>query len=408
MLSITLLTTLLLVDPAYDLLLKGGRLIDPKSGIASRQDLAIHNGKVAAIGPDLDVTKAKKVVDVTGLVVTPGLIDLHAHVYAGTGQRGAYCGDNSVYPDGFTFRAGCTTIVDAGSAGFANVDDFKDRVIDRSKTRVLAFLNIVGHGMCGAGEQDVSDMQPEPTAKAVLAHRDFVVGIKTAHFDAPEWTAVDRAIAAGELAHVPVMVDFGTFRKERPYEILVTQKLRPGDISTHCYAPSVPLLDARGRVREFEMKARQRGVLFDVGHGAGSFLFRQAVPAIQDGFLPDTISTDLHIASMNGGMQDLTSVLSKFLNMGMSLDAVVARATWNAARVLHHEELGNLAVGGIADVAVLRVVDGPCGFVDVYGARMRGDRRIECELTLKGGAVEWDKNGLTREDWAKLGNYGQQ
>ncbi len=390
---------------SYDLLLKGGRVIDGKNKISAVMDVAIADGKIAAVAADIPASKAGKVVDVSGLYVTPGLIDMHVHVYAGTGQRGVYNGDNSVYPDGFTFRAGVTTVADAGSSGWRNFPDFKDRVIDRAKTRVLAFLNIVGKGMSGAPEQDLNEMDAKAAGEQALRYKDTIVGIKTAHYAGPEWTPVERAVEAGTLANIPVMVDFGTFRPERPFQELVLKKLRPGDIYTHTYLSWVPMLDDQGRLLPYLLEARKRGIIFDVGHGGGSFLFRQAVPAMQQGFGPDSISTDLHIGSMNAGMKDMLNVMSKFLNMGMKLDEVIERSTWTPAREIKHEELGNLSIGSVADVAVLRVEEGNFGFVDTYGARMKGTRKLTCELTIRNGRVVYDLNGITREDWDKLGKY---
>ena len=390
---------------SYDLLLKGGHVIDGKNHISAVMDLAIKDGKIAAVAADIPATQALKTVDVSGLYVTPGLIDMHVHVYAGTGKRGAYCGDNSVYPDGFTFRSGVTTVADAGSSGWRNFPDFKDRVIDRSKTRVLAFLNIVGAGMAGAVEQDTNEMDAKSAAMMAEEYKDIIVGIKTAHYAGPEWIAVERAVEAGTLAHIPVMVDFGTFRPERPFQDLVLHKLRPGDIYTHTYLSWVPMLDQQGKILPYLFEARKRGIIFDVGHGGGSFLFRQAVPAMRQGFGPDSISTDLHISSMNAGMKDMLNVMSKFLNIGMPLDEVILRSTWTPAKEIHHEDLGNLTVGSVADVAVLRVEQGHFGFVDTYGARMQGTQKLECELTIRNGRVVWDLNGITREDWDKLGNY---
>jgi len=393
----------------YDLLIKGGHVIDGKNQLSAVRDVAIQDGKIAAVAANIDRAKAKKVVDATGLYVTPGLIDMHVHVYAGTGMRGAYSGDLSVYPDGFTLRSGVTTVADAGSSGWRNFPDFKDRVIDRSTTRVLAFLNIVGKGMGGGAiEQDLNDMDAQATADQALRYKGVVVGVKTAHYTGPEWTPVERAVAAGTTANIPVIVDFGTFRPERPFEDLVTKKLRPGDIYTHMYLGAVPMLDDAGKLRPYLLEARKRGVIFDVGHGGGSFLFRQAVPAVKQGFVPDSISTDLHIGSMNAGMKDMLNVMSKFLNIGMSLDEVILRSTWHPAREIKHEELGHLSVGAAADVAVLRVAKGSFGFVDVYGARMKGTQKLECELTLRDGQVVWDLNGITRTDWDKLGQYGPQ
>ena len=399
------LVNTMLAQSSYDLLLKGGHVIDGKNKISAVMDVAIANGKIAQIAADIPAAQAVKVVDVSGLYVVPGLIDMHVHVYAGTGQRGAYNGDNSVYPDGFTFRSGVTTVADAGSSGWRNFPDFKDRVIDRSKTRVLAFLNIVGKGMAGAVEQDLTEMDPKAAAEMAARYKDIIVGIKTAHYAGPEWTPVEHAVEAGTLANIPVMVDFGTFRPERPFQELVLKKLRPGDIYTHTYLGWVPILDDQGHLLPYLLEARRRGVIFDVGHGGGSFLYRQAIPAMRQGFGPDSISTDLHIGSMNAGMKDMLNVMSKFLNMGMPIDEVILRSTWTPAREIHHEELGNLSVGSVADVAVLRVQQGHFGFVDTYGARLQGAQKLECELTIRNGRVVWDLNGITREDWDKLGNY---
>src|SRR5215467_11972594 len=393
----------------YDLLIKGGHVIDGKNKISAVRDVAIKDHKIAAVEANIDPSKAHKTLNAAGLYVVPGLVDIHVHVYAGTGMRGAYSGDQSIYPDGFTLRSGVTTVVDAGSSGWRNFPDFKDRVIDRSKTRVFALLNIVGKGMGGGPiEQDVNDMDAEATAKRAMEYKDTVVGVKTAHYGGPEWIPVERAVQAGTQANIPVMVDFGTFRPERPYQDLVTKKLRPGDISTHMYLGAVPMLDSAGKVNAYLFEARKRGVIFDVGHGGGSFLFRQAAPAVKQGFVPDSISTDLHTGSMNGGMKDMLNVMSKFLNMGMSLDEVVLRSTWHPAREIKREEFGNLSVGAPADVAVLRLEKGNFGFVDTFGARMKGTQKLICELTVRDGMVVYDLNGITREDFNKLGQYTSQ
>jgi len=340
------------------------------------------------------------------MMVTPGLVDIHVHADAGTGRRGAYDGDNSVYPDGFTFRSCVTTVADAGSSGWRNFPDFKDRVIERSKTRVLAFLNIVGNGMGGgAVEQNVEDMDPKTTAAFAKRYPETIVGFKTAHFEGPQWTAVDRVVEAGKIAQLPVMIDFGTFRPERPYPELVSSRLRPGDISTHMYIDLIPMLDKNGKVLPYLFEAQKRGVIFDVGHGGGSFVFNQAVPAIQQGFWPNSISTDLHVASMNAGMKDMTNVMSKFLNMGIPLADVLLRSTWNPAKEIGHKELGTLSVGADADVAVLRVAEGNFGFVDSLGGRMEGHQEFVCELTLRSGLVVWDLNGLARNPWQNRTSY---
>jgi dihydroorotase len=405
-------TTLLLLGASlvcaqdYDLLLKGGHVIDPKNKTSAIRDVAVKDGKIAEVASGIATAKAAKTVDVSGLYVTPGLVDLHVHVYAGTGT--AYTGPSSVRPDDHSFRSGVTTVVDAGSSGWKNFDDFKSFIIDRSRTRVLALLNIVGAGMAGVPEQNLQDMDPAKAAETALKHKPIIVGFKTAHYSGPEWTPVENAVKAGEIAKMPIMVDFGQFRSERPFEELVTKKLRPGDMYTHMFLGRVPMLDDHGKVRAFMYEARKRGVLFDVGHGGGSFLFRQAVPTVKQGFVPDSISTDLHIGSMNGAMQTMLTTMSKFLNMGMSMDDVVLRSTWNPARQIQREELGHLSKGAIADIAVLRLHKGDYGFVDVNGARMKGTQKLEGELTTRDGRIVWDMNGRSRSDWATLGNYEAQ
>jgi dihydroorotase len=325
---------------------------------------------------------------------------MHTHVFAGSMNR-EYIGENCVRPDGFTFRSGVTTVVDAGSSGWRNFGEFRDQIINRSQTRVFAMLNIVGSGMGGRPdvEQNTRDMDPQRTADVAKRHNDVVVGIKVAHYAGPEWIAVDRGVEAGTLAHLPVMVDFATFRPERPFQDLVLKHLRPGDIYTHTYLRAVPMLDEQGRLLPYLFDARKRGIIFDVGHGGGSFSFTQAIPAMRQGFAPDSISTDLHVESMNAGMKDMLNVMSKFLNMGMSLDDVIARSTWNPAREIHHEELGHLSVGAPADIAVLRLVEGDFGFVDSARRRMRGTRKLIAEMTLREGKVVWDLNGMNSEDW---------
>jgi dihydroorotase len=386
----------------YDLLLRDGHVIDPANQIDSVMDVAVDHHHIVAVAAHIDPSLAVKTIDVSGLYVTPGLIDIHVHVYAGTGEAGSYAGDNSVYPDGFTFRAGVTTVADAGCSGWKNFEEFKAHIIDRSKTRVLAFLNIVGAGMRGPKfEQNLDEM--DPIAAAAMAHKypGVIVGIKTAHYFAPDWTAVEWAVEAGTLADIPVMVDFGSFLPERPYQELVTSKIRPGDISTHMYRDMVPILDAQGEVLPYLFEARKRGVIFDVGHGGGSFQFSQAVPAVQQGWVPDSISTDLHIGSMNSGMKDMLNLMSKFLNMGISLQDVIRDSTSNPAKEIKHPELGTLSVGSDADIAVLRLEHGHFGFVDSSGARLNGDRKLICEITVRDGQVVWDLNGLAGEDWTK-------
>ena len=388
-----------------DILLKGGHVIDPKNKIDSKMDVAIFENKIVQVAPDIPATNAKKVIDVKGLFVTPGLIDMHVHVFMGN-DLDAYIanGPTSVAPDGFTFRAGVTTVVDAGSSGWRNFRQLKEQTIDKAQTRVLALLNIVGTGMVGRfEEQDVTDMNAVMTAHMIKQlFPDIIVGIKAAHYWG-DFTQVDRAVEAGKLANVPVMVDFGEHDPPNSIEALFMKHLRPGDIFTHTYSygptKRETVVDENGKVKPFIAEAQKRGIIFDVGHGGGAFSWRQAVPAMQQGFKPDVISTDLHTQSMNGGMKDLANVLSKFINMGMSVQDVIARATWAPANVINKKELGNLSVGTEADIAVFNVRKGDFGFVDVRGTKLKGTQKLEAELTIRAGKIVWDLNGISAPAW---------
>ena len=390
--------------PEFDLLIRNGHVIDPKNGIDAVLDVAVAGGKIAAVAANLAPARARDVVDAHGFYVTPGLIDIHAHVFWGSESNAAYSnGYSAVQPDSHSFRSGQTTLVDAGGSGWRNFPQFKEQVIDRSKTRVLAFLNIVGSGMKGGPvEQNLSDMDSKLTAMRIRQYPGVIVGIKVAHYSGPEWDPVTRAVAAGRETNVPVMVDFGGHTPPLSLEDLLLTHLRPGDILTHMYAHvsgRMSIVDDEGKVRPYVWEARKRGVIFDAGHGGGSFVFGQAIPAMKQGFHPDVISTDLHIGSMNGGMKDILNTMSKFLNMGMPLQDVIKANTSRAAEVIRRPDLGHLSVGADADVAVLNVLHGTFGFVDVAGGKMPGDRKLECELTVKGGQVVWDLNGISRPLW---------
>jgi dihydroorotase len=388
----------------YDLLLKGGHVIDARNNLSAVRDVAIKDGTIRAVASDIAPSRAVKTVDVSGLYVTPGIIDLHAHVYRPTYGQGFRADNSAVYPDGFSFRNGVTTFVDPGGAGWRNFEDMKDKVIDRSQTRVLAFINIVGLGSAsGKYEQDLGDMEVKPTADMALKHKGVIIGVKSAHYSGPEWDPFTRAVEVGKIADIPVMVDFGSRRPERPLYDLLNKVFRPGDIYTHVYGGNRGEQDAQTLgPSQALIDGRKRGVIFDVGHGSGSFKWRVAVPLIKAGFFPDTISTDLHVRSMNTGLKDMLNLMSKFLAMGMPLDRVVAANTWNAARAIKQEQLGHLSVGAPADVAVLRVEKGRFGFADQDGARLTGSERLRCELTLRDGKVVYDLNAMTGEDWEKL------
>jgi len=387
-----------------DLLIKNGHVIDLKNDISEVLDVGVVGGRIVEVGSDISSERADLVVDAAGLYVTPGLIDIHVHVFHGT-EEDAYLSNSytSLPPDGFTFRSGVTTVVDVGGAGWRNFRQFKVQTIDRAKTRVLSFLNIVGAGMKGgAFEQDLADMDAKLTAQTIRQYREYVVGVKVAHYAGRDWTPVDRAVEAGRQAEVPVMVDFGRASPPLSIEALFFEHLRPGDIYTHAYAhvsAREPIVDEQGTLRPFVLPAQERGIVFDVGHGGGSFLFQQAVPATRQGLWPNTISTDLHTGSMNGGMKSLINVMSKFLNLGMPLEEVVSTTTWQAAQTIQRTDLGHLDVGGVADIAVFRLLEGDYGFIDTGGNRMKGTLKLETELTIRDGAIVWDLNGISSPDW---------
>jgi dihydroorotase len=390
----------------FDLLINDGHLIDPQNGINAVMDVAIAAGKIASVASDIAPSRARQVVEAKGLFVTPGLIDIHAHVFWGHDEESQYSdGYSAVQPDTHSFRSGQTTLVDVGGAGWRSFPKFKEQVIDRSQTRVLSFLNIVGSGMRGGPvEQNLADMDARLTAMRARQHPGLIVGIKVAHYNGPEWDPVTRAVEAGRAANVPVMIDFGGHTPPLALEDLLMKHLRPGDVFTHTYAHvggRIPIVDENGKVRPYVWAARKRGVIFDAGHGGGSFLFRQAVPAMQQGFHPDVISTDLHIGSQNSGMKDILNTMSKFLNMGMALPDVIKANTARAAQVIKRSDLGHLGVGAEADIAVLGVRRGSFGFVDTSGGKLMGDQKLECELTIKAGRVVWDLNGISYPLWTE-------
>src|SRR5215470_8613877 len=385
----------------YDMILQGGHVLDAKNHVDATEDVAVKDGLVAEVAQHIDPKKAVKTINVGSFYVTPGLVDIHVHVYAGTGEPDSYAGDNSVYPDGFTFRVGVTTVVDAGGSGWRNFEDFKQRIIDRSKTRVLADLNIVGSGMRGPKYEDnLDDMDGEATGKMALKYPGVIVGIKSAHFTGPEWKPYEQAVIAGNIANIPVMIDYGSRRSERPLYDLLASKLRPGDIYTHCYSGLRGEQDPEtGKASKAMLVGRQRGIYFDVGHGGGSFAWTVALPMMQSGFQPDSISTDLHVTSMNAGMKDMLNVADKFLAMGQTIPQVVAEMTWNPAHEVKQDQLGNLSVGAPADIAVLSVEQGKFGFVDMYNTKLMGTQKLICQLTVRSGKVVYDLNGISADLW---------
>jgi dihydroorotase len=390
----------------YDLLLAGGQVIDPANGIDARLDVAIQDGKIAQVAAGIPTGAATRIIDVSGLIVTPGILDIHTHVYPFKPSSKSYV--ESMHADAHLLASGVTTTVDAGTAGWEHFLDFKEGTIDRMKVRILAFLNIARSGMVDASsEQNPAHMQPHIAASLVQDYPDLLVGIKTAHYWTRDpwdeihtpWASVDKALEAAELCGKPVMVDFWPRPPERPYPNLILKKLRSGDFHTHVFAQQFPVLDDSARVSDFMFEARQRGVLFDLGHGAGSFWFRNAVPAVQDGFPPDTISTDLHMGNINGPVASMQQTMSKLLNMGLPLSDVIQRSTSVPARLIGHPELGSLSPGAEADVAVFQLLEGSFTFADCGRARMAGMYRLECRLTLRAGQILYDPSGLSMPDW---------
>jgi dihydroorotase len=398
--------------PHYDLLLKGGHVLDPANHIDDVRDVAVSQGKIAAVEKNIPSEQAGKVVDVSKLYVTPGLIDIHYHIGHGGAPLNWFALDARAHalplgiPADLALESGVTTIVDAGTAGAETFLAEKEEVIDKAKVRVLAFLNIVANGMNGGLEQSLDEMDSKLCAATIKKYPDLIVGVKTAHYWTQEpwdaehvpWAAVDRAIECGALANVPVMFDFWP-RPERTYEDLILKKMRPGDIHTHVFAQQFPIILADGKINPIMAEARARGVIFDVGHGSGSFWFRNAVPAEKQGFIPDSMSTDLHTG--NYTVVSMNNVMSKFLAMGVPLDDVIRRSTVNPATEIHRAELGTLSVGKDADIAVLEVLKGRFGYIDCGAAKMDGNVRLTTRMTIRAGRILYDPSGLSMVEWEK-------
>lgn len=379
--------------PLYKIVIKGGHVIDPKNNINELMDLAIQNGKIVKLAKNIDPKQAMQVVDARGLYVTPGLIDIHSHNFPGI-----RAGDPD--PDGFTLRNGVTTTVDAGSSGWKSFPAFKKQTIDRSQTRVLAWLNIVGEGFRGGKfEQDTSDMNSRLTSDMALQNKEHIIGIKVAHYNGHSFKPVDRAVQAGNMAGgLPIMVDFGGSTPKLSIEELFTKHFRPGDIFTHCFGQLGTrefIVDTlTKRVKPFVKTAQKNGIIFDVGYGGISFAFSQAIPALKDGFFPNSISTDMNHSAITTSMKNILDVMSKFLLIGMDLESVIKATSWNPAKEIKREELGNLSIGSEADVAVLNLRKGNFGFYDYTGYKIYGKERLECEITIRAGKIVYDMNGI--------------
>jgi dihydroorotase len=396
----------------YDLLLKGGHVIDPANHIDEVRDVGVLQGKIAAVEKNIPADQGRKVVDVSSLYVTPGLIDIHYHVGNGGAPLNWFAPDARAHalplgiPADLALQSGVTTIVDAGTSGAETFLQEKEEVIDRARVRVLAFLNIVANGMSGGLEQSLDQMDVKLCVDTIKKYPDLIVGVKTAHYwtggawdgEHVPWAAVDRAIECGILTNSPVMFDFWP-RPERTYEDLILKKMRPGDIHTHVFAQQFPIILSDGKINPALAEARARGVIFDVGHGSGSFWFRNAVPAEKQGFIPDSISTDLHTG--NYTVVSMNNVMSKFLAMGVPLVDVIRRSTINPAREIHRPDLGTLSIGQDADIAVLEVTQGHFSYIDCGVAKMEANVRLSARMTIRAGRISYDPSGLSMVEWEK-------
>jgi len=388
-------------QPKYDLVIQHGHVIDPANRINGVMDVAVAGGKIARVAASIPAAEARKTIDAKGLYVTPGLIDLHAHVFGYSG---------SIHPDDSALPAGTTTIVDAGGAGWRTFDEMLERVILPSKTRVLSLVNIVGHGMVGQTfEDNVDDMDPAKTAAKIAERRKHIVGIKVAHFGGYGWVALDRAIEAGNLSKSPVMVDDKVFTiSGRTSKEKLLTKLRPGDLHTHVFNDrQLEVVDRfSGKVQPYIQQARDRGVLFDLGHGGGSFLWPVATRALAQGFYPDTISTDLHSSSIMMAESDMANCISKMLNLGMPLDEAILRSTVNPAKAIsRYPEIGTLSEGQGADIAIFALKKGVFAYKDAWSHKYMGNQKLECVLTVRDGKEVFDRDGLGYPEWTKAGNY---
>ena len=397
-----LLVPRLIQAQEIDLLLKGGRVLDPKNSIDSKMDVAVKDGKIYRIAVEIPSSSAKKVVDVSGMLVSPGLINIHTHVYAGS-KPGFADGQSSQLPDAFAPRSGITTVVDAGTTGWRTFSDFKAKVVDPSLTRVLAFINIfeTGFSAGSAIEPDLNTLDVQMTVDAIKKYPDFIAGTRIGHYKGKSWIPFDKASEAAKITDRPLFVEC-----HMPEYSLEDQlkKMRSGDIITHSFenvSERMPIVDAQGKLRLFVLEAQQKGVLFDVGHGGVGFWFDQAIPALKQGLLPNSFGTDEHRTSMNAGMKNMLNVMSKYLTIGMTIPDIIASGSWKPAKSIKREDLGNLSVGSVADIAVLSVLNGKYGYVDSGGNRIEGNQKFEAELTVRAGRIIWDLNGLAATPYTK-------
>ena len=372
----------------YDLLIKNGTLVDPAQGVHGSRDVAFAQGLVAAVGEDLDTDDAREVIDARDRYVSPGFIDIHVHVYPGVSHLG-------VEPDPTCLARGATTVIDAGSAGADTFPGFRRYVIEVSATRIRAYLNISSQGMLskGVGEFALPEYADVDAAcKMIEANRDFILGVKVRLTknaivsEAAGMTPLHRARDAADAAGLPIMVHPQDAWCESLDDVLAVVK--GGDVLTHCFHGLATGILAGGRVRDSVLDAVERGVILDVGHGAGSFSWSVAETALAQGVVPRTISSDLHVYNVNGPVYDLANVITKFLHLGLSLDDALAKVTSVPARdVLRDDTLGTLAVGAHGDAVVFELREGEFTLEDTSRERRTGTRKLEPVTVIKGGRV---------------------
>lgn len=369
----------------YDMLLKGGTVIDAAQGLNAKLDVAIADGTIAAIEADIPVDSAAHTVSVTDKYVTPGLVDIHTHVYHSVTTWG-------IRADAVCPTAGTTTVVDAGSPSWVTFPGFKEFIAKPSQTEVLTYIHISGIGLIYGPVGEMHDMayaNPGRVAETLQKHRDITVGVKVRQGKMQVGDngvkPLKLAIQAAEQAGTPVMCHIGAGVPLPD----VLALLRPGDVLTHCFQGNGDnIVDEKGRVIPEAWKARDDGVIFDVGHGGGSFRYEIAQRAMEQGFISDVISTDLHTGNINGPVYDLPTTLSKIMHLGLSLAEVIEKATFSAAKAIRREaQLGHLKIGTVADVAVFELLEGEFAFFDAHGTKFIGDKKLKSVLTIREGRL---------------------
>ena len=369
----------------YDLLLKGGTVIDAAQDLNAARDVAIADGVIAAVESDIPERAAIQTVSVKDRYVTPGLIDIHTHVYYGVTTWG-------IRADAVCPTAGTTTVVDAGSPSWVTFPGFREFIAEPAQTNILTYIHISGIGLVYGpiGEMiDLAYAAPERVADTLQQHRDITVGVKVRQGKMQVGDngvePLKLAVEAAERAETSVMCHIGA---GVPLPNIL-RHLRPGDVITHCFQGNGDnIIDEKGRIIPEAWKAREDGIIFDVGHGAGSFHYEVAQRAMEQGFISDVISTDLHTGNINGPVYDLPTTLSKLIHLGLPLADVIEKATFSAAKAIQREDqLGNLKVGTVADVAVFDVIEGQFEYFDSHGTKFIGDKKLKTELTIRAGKI---------------------